>query len=420
MKLKHLTVLVYLLVFFLPFQVGFHFWPSFAYVAGNKIDYLSPTIHFLDLLCWAIIVAFFSLNRKNSLQILRNQPGFKQVVWVWFLVCLSTLVSTIPLLSLYASVRLVEVSLTAFIVASTFRKINLGILLTCLNISGLLESGLAINQFIFQQSFNIKWLGERVFSAQTFGIAKAEVFDQLLMRPYGSFPHPNVLGAYLVAVLVVNFFALEKLSTKAANSRLKAALYLVSALEFIALVLTFSRSAWLSLFLVLLVLLVKFKSKLRIAVVGVGLSILLFSQIHPLLSSESVSRRGLFNEAGLQFLIERPLFGIGNYAFIPQFASRYSNTLAVEFSTYLQPIHNYWLLAAAEVGFLTSLLIVWLLLRGLLNSFRTRQWLTLCLGLTVLVLSLADHYFWSLIQGQLIFWLIIAIVNSEVKYNENL
>ena len=42
--------LVGLIIFFSATQLGFHFWPLTSLVYGIRIDYLSPTIYFLDIL----------------------------------------------------------------------------------------------------------------------------------------------------------------------------------------------------------------------------------------------------------------------------------------------------------------------------------------------------------------------------------
>ncbi|MBI3070230.1 MAG: hypothetical protein HYY87_02915, partial [Candidatus Levybacteria bacterium] len=51
------------------------------------------------------------------------------------------------------------------------------------------------------------FFGERAFTSQTPGIANASINGELMLRPYGTFPHPNVLGGYLtiaMAIVVLN------------------------------------------------------------------------------------------------------------------------------------------------------------------------------------------------------------------------
>ena len=48
--------LFYLLLLLLPTQLGKHFWPTFSYVLGTRVDYLSPTLYLTD-----IIILFITL-----------------------------------------------------------------------------------------------------------------------------------------------------------------------------------------------------------------------------------------------------------------------------------------------------------------------------------------------------------------------
>ena len=48
------------------------------------------------------------------------------------------------------------------------------------------------------------FIGERTFTGQTPGIATVALNGNLLLRPYGTFPHPNVLAGFLlVGILFV-------------------------------------------------------------------------------------------------------------------------------------------------------------------------------------------------------------------------
>ena len=50
-------LLIWLIVFFLPSQLGLHFWPSFSRAAGIRLDYLSPTLYFVDLLLLVFVIS---------------------------------------------------------------------------------------------------------------------------------------------------------------------------------------------------------------------------------------------------------------------------------------------------------------------------------------------------------------------------
>src|SRR3989344_9415701 len=54
--MKHFSLFFYLLILFLPTQLGRHFWPNFSFVSGIRIDYLSPTLYATDIFILLIFV----------------------------------------------------------------------------------------------------------------------------------------------------------------------------------------------------------------------------------------------------------------------------------------------------------------------------------------------------------------------------
>src|ERR1035437_8081006 len=58
----------YLLILFLPTQLGKHFWPNSSFVYGLRLDYLSPTLYFTDIL----ILLIFVFSLPQLLQLIKN------------------------------------------------------------------------------------------------------------------------------------------------------------------------------------------------------------------------------------------------------------------------------------------------------------------------------------------------------------
>jgi len=67
-----------------------------------------------------------------------------------------------------------------------------------------LESVLAFWQFKLQSHIGLRFLGEQKIGVGIVGISKMSVAGVDLVRPYGTFLHPNILGAFLV----LGFFAI--------------------------------------------------------------------------------------------------------------------------------------------------------------------------------------------------------------------
>src|SRR4030042_4014068 len=59
-----------LLVFLLPIQLGRHFWPTWSYTFGLKIDYFSPTAYLTDFL----VLAVLGLWGIDKLKATRKEP----------------------------------------------------------------------------------------------------------------------------------------------------------------------------------------------------------------------------------------------------------------------------------------------------------------------------------------------------------
>jgi len=124
-----------------------------------------------------------------------------------------------------------------------------------------------------------------------------------------------------------------------------------------------------------------------------------------LVESRSITERVEQYETFGELIFERPLLGVGlnNY------------TLAIaeinpgnEWWEY-QPVHNVWALMVGELG-IVSLVFVFGGLVSVLRIHRHRIWL-LCIGLTPLfIISLFDHYLWTLWPGIALVALSAAVV----------
>ncbi len=192
----------FLLVLFLPTQLGKHFWPDFSYVLGQRIDYFSPTIYLTDIL----IGFLFLLEFKEILKLLK-----KNSIVLLFYCSIVVLLSFYwvhwqnqnPALLVYQWLRLAE---WLFLVVWVKRNISLKETILPLSLSVIWTSFLALGQLCQQRSLGFWFLGERTFYSATPGIALASWQGQLFLRPYATFPHPNVLAGYALVVFSLNLW----------------------------------------------------------------------------------------------------------------------------------------------------------------------------------------------------------------------
>jgi O-antigen ligase len=412
----------YLLILFLPTQFGKHFWPPFSQVLGIRVDYLSPTLYFTDLI---ILVLFLLWSKRQNLRSLLHRIAQKRVWLIFFLYLpLTILLSDNPLPGLYELAKIAElVFLGFYIVENVKNKKELAKIAQVSSLAIISQSLLAIAQYIHQGSLNgvFYLFGERKFVSGTPGIANASINGQLILRPYGTFSHPNVLAGFLLCFLILIFYVVDdKKDIK--KKILKITTLLLGSL---ALLLTLSRIAIILWFLLIIIALchklIKLKNKSPILVMTVVLVILLtvisISIFTPVLArlqgtrftEEAVTQREELLKATGNIILSRPLFGVGLHNFLPT-VGRVQKPLSP--TLYLQPVHNILLLIMAEIGIIGLIFFLWFLfktyqhLRRLPNN--TRNVLMIILSV-ILILGLFDHYWLTLQQGQLLFALFLGL-----------
>ena len=191
-------ILFYALLLFLPTQLGKHFWPDFSLVSGIRIDYLSPTLYFTDILLLLLFLTVFVTHEKKFVFDLPSRTTI--LVLGGFLFLLTNIIFSLnPLNGLYALLKLAEMVFFGWYISRTTQTTRqVMVIFISLSFGVLGEAVLAFAQFLNHGSIGgpLYLLGERLFSAQTPGIANASINGELILRPYGTFSHPNVLAGF--------------------------------------------------------------------------------------------------------------------------------------------------------------------------------------------------------------------------------
>ncbi len=422
-KLK--TSLFYFTLLFLPTQLGKHFWPSFAFLEGIKIDYLSPTLYLTDIS--TLFLFFLSLTsiRKRFIFSAISQP--KIIIFLGFILLLLfvSLISLSPQEVIYGLIKLLEMIFFAIVCAKYIQnKKSFTKVVYLFSIGVLIESGLAIGQSIHQSSLGGWWyfLGERTFTAQTLGIANAAIHGILLLRPYGTFSHPNVLAGYLVISLCL-IASWVVLNFRRLNLAKRIYFLLLFLSGICALILSLSRVA-ITAFVIVGVLFLLFnraivhKNRFHL-LFFILLFILVVLFISPLgyrflqlsLTDETYTLRRTLALESLQIFWLHPLLGVGLQNFLPALIKLHPDTPL----SFLQPVHNIYLLTLSQTGiigaiyFLSFLFKTYSLLLKKIKHNAPRSMISLTLLSLVLFIGLFDHYFLTLQQGQLLFAFILGL-----------
>jgi len=291
------------------------------------------------------------------------------------------------------------------------------------------ESVLSVLQIFHQGSLGgiVYLLGERAFSSSTPGIANASVSGELILRPYGTFSHPNMLAGYfIVAMLLVMYFLKRKGKAMLALS--------VLSLIFgtVGLALTLGRAAIVAWLLIgCITIAITYKERIAKNVLllslSVGTVLLLVAVFFPPVVArlfsfslgESLSERASLAKSALSMILSHPLFGVGPNNFISSLPTFSKNSFV------LQPVHNIYLLITAELGISGLILFcgfLWSIIKRFYMAWRKsligerNRLLPLGLALfAILFLGFFDHYFLTLQQGQLLFALVMGTIMREAK-----
>ena len=507
--------LFYLLVLLLPVQLGKYFWPDWSFVNGIRIDYLAPTIYLTDILvvgiliCWGISAALKLKIKNQKLKTparrqarhIKNQKAkeFWKTLFYSFITHYSLLITIFFLLNIFfaqnrqvvifKALKIIELVLLAFYVKNniaikqskrksfallkTFtseeprltseevKAQNFNSHLTSLfSITVIYTSLIAWVQFINQASIGglFWWLGERTFVSSTPGIAQVILNGRLVLRPYGTFSHPNVLGGYIATVLpLIMINKKQKTKNKKHILKIKKFLRTIAiCLGMTTLFITYSRAAWVIGGMGIVAALKK-KPKWLYGCMAIWFIVLLLLGGQRLgqlkFNSESVQLRQQLNQTALTMIKKYPLFGVGLNNFIPSLPEFKKGLSFKE----LQPVHNIYLLIGAEMGLVGLGALLWLIvkayqklisncsnysnyskqapnpkhqtskkslievlnIRNCLGQLEIRSIRNLAKANTmplfislacILLLGLVDHYFFTLQQTQLLLAIVLGMV----------
>lgn len=398
MKLTH--IFFYLSLLFLPTQLGKHFFPDYSFIRGIRVDYLSPVIYITDLLVITFISSAFLSGRIRF----RNRTLVAFSAWCVFLLFANIAVSVDIPVALIKSVKITEMVLFGCVI--TVVKPDRRKSLIFLSLAVIFSSMLAVWQYVLQHTVGgIFWyVGERTFSASTPGIALAEVWGQSILRPYATFPHPNVLGGFLT-LTVLEIALYLKTERKKINGIETVVFFFAFLIGMIGLALSFSRAAW--LVFAFGAGMITYRRQVnsflenKNAVLIVLYACILLSIAAPLIFRipiRSLLERSDLMKAAVETTLSHPVWGAGlNNSII----RAYQPVKEMENLYFLQPVHNVFMLVMSETGMAGFSLLIFSLAFIVVKKVKNLDVFTL--GFILLFfLALSDHYLFTLQQGLLL------------------
>ncbi len=438
--------LVYILIILLPIEIRLIFNPIFQ--NGIDLEYDNISLYATDILIF--LTALFFLKEKTlKIKFISLLP------WL-FLITLTLIPSVDKNLTIYYWFKIgITVLLILLIYYSRLNKVQIAYAFIT---SATLESLLAIFQFAHQIIYANKWMGIAAHDAFTRGDSVIAAMSNRLLRAYGTLPHPNILGGFLVIALIIAFWLLYQ--QKQNNPSNISYLYLLGCYYIIlgTLFFTFSRSAWLTLIIIgsaWFYCFVRSKKSQKgqaehtlssdisrdppsfplkhnhrtkyiilSSLILISILSLIFSDFlltrafisNSQLENNSITERGYYIQQTMNIFLQHSLLGVGLGQYTNALQTTYPNNPIWSY----QPVHNIYLLALTELGtlgiFILTLLTYRTLKKNSITIAKNKLFLSLVLGL--MIVGLFDHYLWTLHFGLLLTGFVVgfSMVLQEHDY----
>ncbi|MDD3711103.1 MAG: O-antigen ligase family protein [Patescibacteria group bacterium] len=424
-------------------------WQTKLIIVPAETNYNEIALYFNYLLLALILIIFifyfFKYKRNEAINNFDFAKYWVALAGMEFFIFLSIFASSVRAVSIFKYILFLLSFGLLFLMTQfkfNFKKIIL-IFLSAL----LFQASLGIFQFFSQKSFSNKYLGIASHEASVLGVSVLENDLGRFVRAYGATDHPNVFGAlmffaifFVILLLVIDpYLEFSSLNNKVSSGfkegernkkyrGRKILFYFVLLIFIIALMVSFSRSAFLALGLSLIFLFLtslfnknSFKKYYPIFIFCLTSILLFFIIFKPLivnrfkLSSRlekiSISERSEQIGEASKIIKSNPWLGVGLGAYHNKVLE-----LNPTWESYqAQPVHNTFLLSLAEIGlwgFILFLLFIFYIIK---KNVLQVHYFPLFIG--IFVFMAFDHWLWSLPFG-LLFMFFLFGLTFYFKYDK--
>jgi len=382
----------------LTYQLPLHvlFFNTDPYVSGIYTNYLVPTLSILDVGLVLLISSYIYEYGWKHMQVILHKYMFYLIPFAGFIILQS--IFRLDLNSLVNGGRLILGIVSLLFLIDYFKAqkhSNLYKYVLWISIASVLVQGvLGAMQFLGGSSLGLSMLGESQVVSGMQGSSFVTLNNEVFLRAYGTFPHPNVLGGYFVMNVLLGIFLYSK--SKDLYKKLSILLIILSS---IFVTLTFSR---ISILLVLGIVFVTLIYKLIKGRVFSFTPLLLVERFTNLISGSDTSWNDRVNlmKSGLSVIKNNLWFGTGLGNFTKGMEDNIPST--VNGVLLIQPVHNVVLLMIAELGIAGSLLYIVLLGKILVSNISKMSGFKWMIILVLVVIGSFDHYLFSLPQGMVV------------------
>lgn len=453
-------VVFYLFVSLIPFQIGkfiVSFGPLNNFFYNQVFIYLSDLL-IVSLLCFWL-VRIIKNKEKNIFYAIARGDFFLLLFLIF--AGISIFMASNKAMAMIHFIKISEFVLLYFYIKNNFWRFDKRFFSYVVLSSALLQVLVSSLQFYYQESLGMRYLGESVISPIIKNVAKINEDGFRLVRAYGTFPHPNVLAAFSLFALFLPYYlflgnraeirqesatcplpyypkirqtlnSLLPLRVKVARLAGLVSIVSILAILIMGLFLSFSRIAIISFVFTVLTMLISLlfiKNKERIAtnrlrkylfltaMILISCLIVFNKELFSRFSdSDSITQRIFYVDVFKNAIAHSPVFGIGVGNFVNYFYDNYPGLPEWQY----QPVHNLLLLITAEIGLIGGLSFILFLGYNIYaairkNEYKLFEYIVLFAVACLLIVSNFDHYFWTLQQGQILFWSAMGVVSAMKK-----
>lgn len=407
---KIIQILWKCFLFSFPFSVHFVLYEKASYRFGNFSPWVTGFLFLPELLLILTFALWFARKvYKKELGRLKT-PGWGLTLFLLFLLNAGVVTYFYGdiVLYLFFLIRVLEAAAVYTLIRQEIIPHN--DFISWLLFGAVFQIMIAYAQTRLNHSVGLHIIGEPVIGPDVANVAKTDLADGAkAVRPYGTFLHPNILGAYLMTVFFISLAYLKKTALPVWVILLSVGIYL-----------TGSQAAQLTLLIVAGILLVlsfmkvaKQKKYLSLGLLG----LLLFANLWVYLNSaqlawnyQSVMERLTQNVISLNMFLHQAWgIGVANFTLMMEQFSP-ARLLPWEF----QPVHNAYFLILNETG-LQGLILLVVILAYLLHgywkadlSYLLRDKARILPLFALVIIASFDHLLWTSWIGPILAAMVVA------------
>ena len=407
---KFHSIFLYGFFFTLPWQTIWIIREVFF--AGEKWQYGTIGIYMSDAFLFAWMCSSIILYSKKVTTFISKNPHV--IIATILISCwgfISILWADDRILAVYFAIKLscaLDIFILLQIIPTSFTKISIAIIA-----NGLLQSLIGLHQFTTQSTFDNSFLGTQYHAISWGGTATITVDHERWLRLYGAMPHPNIFGGLLIVTILLSFYLYSNNTKKLFYQKLF--LLFCIGLFTINIIMTFSRTAWITLSLCLIIFITYnylrekvFLYKNIAPFMVLFFSIFLMAVIFAPLFFTRITHDTAFTHNSFddrKMYITHAIILIKKYPLIGAGIGNYTNSIyRIDYMNpiwYYQPVHNTYLLLCAELGMVGIILFVYFFsiicktIYTRIQLLTTRDITILLIIFSITFIALFDHWLWT-------------------------